>query len=461
MQDLVVIGGGPAGYVGAIRARQLGMKVTLIEKQDIGGTCLNRGCIPTKAYYQNARVLHTLAHLEEYNVRAVDAEFDLPGARERKQRVVNSMVTGVAALLKAYRVATAAGTASILGPNVVEVNNEEINTRRILIASGSIPARPPIPGIDLPGVLTSDEMLEVEEVPRRLVIIGGGVIGLEFACIYRAFGSEVTVLEGLPAILATMDREIIKRMNVFIKKQGISVHTAAMVQEIGPIDGGLQVVWEDKKGANRTEADLVLIAAGRRPFTDGLGLEKLGVQLNRGYIQVNDDYATTIPGIYAVGDVVGRRMLAHVASEEAKVAVERMAGQTSQVNYDAIPACIFSFPEIAAVGLTEEEALSRNIDIKAGRFRFAGNGKAVAMGETDGMIKVLADDRDTILGVHIVGPHASDLILEATAMVGRGMTTEEVAAIIHPHPTLGEALYEAVMDVNSRSVHLMPERKRL
>lgn len=460
MQDLVVIGGGPAGYVGAIRARQLGMKVTLIEKEDLGGTCLNRGCIPTKAYYQNARVLRTLANLDEYNVQAQNIEFDLPGAWERKERIVKSMVTGVASLLKAYRVNTVIGLASIVSPAAVEVNNEIITTKRTLITSGSIPTRPPIPGANLPGVLTSNEMLELKEIPKRLVIIGGGVIGLEFACIYRAFGSQITLLEGLPAILNTVDKEIIKRMNVFVKKQGIDVHTSAMVKEIRQGEDGLEVIWGDKKGTNTAIADLVLIAAGRKPFTDGLGLEKLGVQMNGSYIQVDEDYATSITGLYAAGDVIGKLMLAHVASEEAKAAVERMAGLKSNVNYEAIPACIFSFPEIAAVGLTEEEALKRGLKIKTGRFRFAGNGKAVAMGEIEGMIKVLADEQDTVLGVHIIGPHASDLILEATAMVNRRMKTEEVAAIIHPHPTLGEALYEAVMDVNSQSVHLMPERKR-
>lgn len=456
MQDLVVIGGGPAGYVAAIRARQLGMTVTLIEKQDLGGTCLNRGCIPTKAYFKNAQVLHTLARLEEYNVKATGIEFDLQGACERKKRIVTNMVSGVASLLKAYKVNTIMGTASILNPAAVEVNGETIATRRILIATGSVPARLPLPGADLPGVITSDEMLDLKEIPERLTIIGGGVIGLEFACIYRAFGSEVTVLEGMPAILNTMDKEIVKRMTVFLKKQGIAVNTAAMVKEIRPGNKGLQVIWEDKKGSNSRDADVVLMAAGRKPLTAELGLEQLGVQMNHGYIQVDENYAASIPGIYAAGDVVGKRMLAHVASEEAKAAVERMAGQASQVNYDAVPACIFTFPEIAAVGLTEEEALSRGINIKSGRFRFAGNGKAVTMGETDGMIKVVADNNNTIIGVHIIGPHASDLVLEATAMVSRRMKTEEVAAIIHPHPTLGEALYEAAMDVNAQAVHLAP-----
>ncbi|HBQ87079.1 MAG TPA: dihydrolipoyl dehydrogenase [Syntrophomonas sp.] len=456
MQDLVVIGGGPAGYVAAIRARQLGMTVTLVEKQDLGGTCLNRGCIPTKAFFQNAQVLHTLARLEEYNVKAAGIEFDLQAAGERKQRIVDNIVGGVVSLLKAYRVNVIAGKAVVADPAAVEVNGETISARHILIASGSIPARLLLPGADLPGVITSDEMLDLQEVPQHLTIIGGGVIGLEFACIYRAFGSQVTVLEGMPALLNTIDREIVKRMTVFLKKQGIAVHTGAMVKEICPAEAGLQVIWEDKKGSNSTASDVVLMAAGRKPFTAGLGLEQLGVEMNHGYIQVDENYATNIPGLYAVGDVVGKRMLAHVASEEAKVAVERMTGQPSRVNYEAVPACIFTFPEIAAVGLTEEEAVARGINIKTGRFRFAGNGKAVTMGEIDGMVKVVADDNDTIIGVHILGPHASDLILEATAMVSRGMKTEEVAAIIHPHPTLGEALYEAVMDVNAQAVHLAP-----
>jgi dihydrolipoamide dehydrogenase len=456
MQDLVVIGGGPAGYVAAIRARQLGMTVTLVEKQDLGGTCLNRGCIPTKAFFQNAQVLHTLARLEEYNVKAAGIEFDLQAAGERKQRIVDNIVGGVVSLLKAYRVNVIAGQAVVADPATVEVNGETISARHILIASGSVPARLLLPGADLPGVITSDEMLDLQEVPQHLTIIGGGVIGLEFACIYRAFGSQVTVLEGMPALLNTVDREIVKRMTVFLKKQGIAVHTAATVKEIRPAETGLQVIWEDKKGSNSTAADVVLMAAGRKPFTAGLGLEQLGVEMNHGYIEVDGNYATNIPGLYAVGDVVGKRMLAHVASEEAKVAVERMTGQPSRVNYEAVPACIFTFPEIAAVGLTEEEAVARGINIKTGRFRFAGNGKAVTMGDIDGMVKVVADDNDTIIGVHILGPHASDLILEATAMVSRGMKTEEVAAIIHPHPTLGEALYEAVMDVNAQAVHLAP-----
>jgi dihydrolipoamide dehydrogenase len=456
MQDLVVIGGGPAGYVAAIRARQLGMKVTLIEKQEVGGTCLNRGCIPTKAYFQNAQVLHTLARLDEYNVRTSAIEFDLQGAVERKQRIVNGMVGGVASLLKAHGVQTLAGTAVIRDPATVEVQGETITADRILIATGSVPKRLPLPGSDLPGVLTSDEMLDLTTVPSRLVIIGGGVIGMEFACIYRAFGSAVTVLEGMPAILGSIDKEIGKRMTVFLKKQGIAVNTCAALHEIHQGNQGLQVIWEDKKKVNCTDTDIVLMAAGRAPYTAGLGLEQLGVQMNHGFVQVDENYATNIPGLYAVGDVVGRQMLAHVASEEGKVAVERMAGLDSRVNYEAVPSCIFTFPEIAGVGLTEDEARARGIEIKIGRFRFAGNGKAVTMGETDGMIKVVADAGNNIIGVHIIGPHASDLVLEASVLVSRALKTEEAAAIIHPHPTLGEALYEAIMDVNGGAIHLAP-----
>lgn len=456
MQDLVVIGGGPGGYVAAIRARQLGMTVSLIEKQDLGGTCLNRGCIPTKAYFQNASVLHTLGRLHEYNLRAVGVEFDLKGARERKQQIVNNMVTGIISLLKSHQVETVAGEARIIDANTVQVNGQLLKTARILIASGSVPVRPPINGAELEGVLTSDEMLELEEVPASLVIVGGGVIGLEFACIYNAFGSKVTVIEGAPSILGMIDQEIVKRMTVFLKKQGIQIHTCARVQQITSAGAGLQVAWEDKKGMNTALADRVLLAAGRRPYTAGLGLEKLGLEMQRGYIQVDENYAASIPGIYAIGDVVGKRMLAHVASEEGKAAVERMSGQNGRVDYEAIPACIFTLPEIATVGLSEEEAKEQKLNYRTGKFRFAGNGKAVTMGETDGMVKVIADESDTVRGVHIIGPHASDLILEATLMVGKRMQATALEGIIHPHPTLGEALYEAVMDVNGQAIHLAP-----
>ncbi|HHW39787.1 MAG TPA: dihydrolipoyl dehydrogenase [Syntrophomonadaceae bacterium] len=457
MKDLIVIGGGPGGYVAAIRARQLGMDAALVEKDALGGTCLNRGCIPTKAYFQNATVLQTLARLTEYNTKAENISFDLSGARERKNRIVAKLVSGIRDLLKGYRVEVVKGEASIVEPGRILVAGEEITARRILIATGSEPAVPPIPGVGLPGVITSNELLELDEVPRRLAVIGGGVIGIEFACIFNTFGSSVTVFESMPDLLGAMDREIVRRMGVYLKKQKIEVHTQAGIERIEQQGSTLKVVARGKKGTIECEADIVLLATGRKPFTRGLGLERLGISCDRGFISVDENYETSVPGIYAIGDVIKGPMLAHVASEEGIVAVERMTGLNHRVDYDAIPSCVFSFPEIAAVGLSQEEARSRGIDFKVGKFLFAANGKALAMGETDGMVKVIADANDTIIGVHIIGPHASDLIQEASVIVKNKLKVSDVIGTVHPHPTLGEAFLEAVMDVDKRSIHSLPK----
>ncbi|NLW07473.1 MAG: dihydrolipoyl dehydrogenase [Clostridia bacterium] len=459
MKDLVIIGGGPGGYVAAIRASQLGMDVALIEKDELGGTCLNRGCIPTKAYYQNATVLRILARLGDYNVTAGSINFDMAGARRRKEQIVANLVSGINNLLKGYRVEVIKGEAAIAAPRQVQVNGKEISTRRILIASGSQAAALPIPGVELPGVVTSTELLELDTVPQRLAIIGGGVIGIEFACIFNAFGSKVTVFEFLPNILASIDKEIVRRMGVYLKKQEIEIHTQAGVERIEKNGGALSVVARGKKGTISCEADLVLLATGRKPCTGGLGLEQLGINCEQGFISVDENYETSVPGIYAIGDVIPGPMLAHVASEEGIVAVERMNGLKHSLNYDAIPSCVFSFPEIATVGLSQEEAQARGIDLKVGKFSFAANGKALAMGETDGLVKVIADAQDIIIGVHIIGPHASDLIQEASVIVKNKLKTAEVAGTIHPHPTLGEALLEAVLDVNGKAIHSLPKRR--
>lgn len=460
MRDLVIIGGGPGGYVAAIRASQLGMGVTLVEKDRLGGTCLNRGCIPTKAFFQNAAILKTLARLSEYNVQAENVSFDMAGAGKRKDRIVAALVSGIGELLKGYNVEVIIGEASITAPGRVLVAGEEVAARRILIASGSEPATIPIPGADLPGVVTSNELLAFSSVPQRLVIIGGGIIGVEFAGIFNAFGSKVTILECLPDILNTVDREIVRRMSVYLKKQKIEVHTQTSVERIEKKGSALEITARGKQGNTAFEADTVLLAAGRKPLTRGLGLERLGVTCDKGFIHVDENYETGIPGIYAVGDVIGGTMLAHVASEEGVVAVERMTGLEHRVDYDAVPACIFSFPEIATVGLSEEEARLRGIDFKVGKFLFAANGKALTMGETDGMVKVIADFEDTIIGVHIIGPHASDLIQEASIIVKNKLKVADVISTIHPHPTLGEAFMEAAMDVNARAIHSLPKRQK-
>lgn len=459
MKDLLIIGGGPGGYVAAIRARQLGLEVSLFEQDKLGGTCLNRGCIPTKAYYKNAEVLRTLQHLNDFNIRCMDVRFNLALAKDRKDGIVNKLVEGVEGLLQANGVEVIQGQAEIVDSSTIRANGNEYAGKRILIASGSQAVRPPIPGIDLPGVVTSTELLDLEELPARMVIIGAGVVGLELACIFNAFGSSVTVLEAADHILGLLDSELTKRMNIFLKRQGINIHTSCQIQEIQSKQDHLEVLGQGKKDALQVEADLVLAAAGRRAATQGLHLDELGIDNERGFIKVDENFESSVKGIYAIGDIIGGQMLAHVASEEAVVAVERMHGLDSRVAYHAVPACIFTFPEIATVGMSEEQAKQAGIAYQVGKFQFAANGKAMTLGETDGLVKVMADQEERIIGVHILGPHASDLILEATLMVKNQMKVEEIRGTIHPHPTLGESLAEAILDLKGEALHLLPRRK--
>lgn len=461
MKDLVIIGGGPGGYVAAIRARQLGLDVTLVEKERLGGTCLNWGCIPTKAYYRNASLLHDLAAAGQYNTTVEGIQFDLQGARERKNRIVNNLVSGVEKLVRDNGIQLISGAATLRDRNQVEVGGQVLETRFILLATGSVSTRLPLPGADLPGVLDSTDILDLSEVPPRLAVIGGGVIGLELACIFNTFGSQVTVVENLPAVLNLLDREIVRRMTVYIKKQKIALHTDSRVQAIENSPQGLLVSVQTPKQELKLEVDKVLVSAGRRPNTAGLNLDGIGVERDAsGFIMVNSDFATSVPGIYAIGDVIGGPMLAHVASEEGIAAVENMAGENCQVSYHAVPSTIFTFPEIATVGFSEEECADRGLACRVGKFPFAANGKALTMGETDGMVKVIADNEDTIVGVHIIGPHASDLILEGTLMVKNRMKISQVLGTIHPHPTLGEAIMEAILDVKQQAIHLSPRKGR-
>jgi len=460
MKDLVIIGGGPGGYVAAIRARQLGMTVTLVEKEAVGGTCLNHGCIPTKAYYRNAEIMRDLSHAEEFGISIAGLKFSMQQARERKERIVKTLVSGVEKLLADYGVEVVKGNATLLDRNTVAVSGQEIKSGQILLATGSTSASLPIPGLELDGVVDSTSLLQISEVPPRLAIIGGGVIGLEFACIFNSFGSQVTVIEYLPSILNLLDREISKRMGVFLKRQGITVHSSTAVEKVERNGNELLLTAKGKKGELSIPADLVLVSAGRRPLTAGLNLEMLGIATDdHGFIKVDKNYATTVPGIYAIGDVIGGLMLAHVASEEGITAVEKIAGYSSQIHYNAVPSCIFTFPEIATVGMSEEECASQGIKYRVGKFNFAANGKALTLGETDGLVKVIADEDDVIRGVHIIGPHASDLILEGTMLVKEGVKAPDFVGTIHAHPTLGEVLMEAILDINGQALHLSPRKR--
>jgi dihydrolipoamide dehydrogenase len=460
VKDLVIIGGGPGGYVAAIRARQLGMTVTMVEKDAVGGTCLNHGCIPTKAYYRNAEIMRDLSRVEEFGISVTGLKFSMEQARERKERIVKTLTAGVEKLLADYGVEVVKGQATLRDQNTVAVSGQEFKAARILLATGSTSASLPIPGLELEGVVDSSALLQINEVPSRLAIIGGGVIGLEFACIFNSFGSKVTVVEYLPSVLNQLDREITRRMGVFLRRQGLTVHSATTVEKVEQNGKELLLTANGKKGDIKIPADLVLVAAGRRPLTEGLNLEKLGIVTDEeGFIQVDENFATTVPGIYAIGDVIGGLMLAHVASEEGIVAVEKMAGHSSKLHYNAVPSCIFTFPEIATIGMSEEECISQGLKYRIGKFNFAANGKALTLGETDGLVKVIADEDDVIRGVHIIGPHASDLILEGTILVKEGVKTSDFAGTIHAHPTLGEALLEAILDVNGQALHLSPRKR--
>lgn len=456
MKDIVVIGGGPGGYVAAIRAAQLGMDVMLVERDRLGGTCLNKGCIPTKAYYKNAQLLGEMQRLEEFNLSPVSTDFDMAGAHARMRRISEQLVGGVEKLMEANGIQWRAGEGVLTDAHHVQIGEESIETKRVLLAMGSEPAWPPIEGLHLPGVVDSTGLLALTAAPKRLVVIGGGVIGMEFACIFRRFGAEVTVVEALPHILAGVDSDLIKRFAVMAKKQGITIRTDHRVQRIRRDEHGLCVEVTGKKGEQTLQADCVLVSVGRKPCHGGMDLQALGIACQHGAIVVDENYQTTLQDVYAIGDVIGGVMLAHVASEEGRVAVERMAGHTTEVA--AVPSCIFTFPEIACVGLDEQAAKENHCLGATGRFLFGANGKALTLGEAEGMVKVIAAPDHRIIGVHIMGPHASDLILLATQWVQNGTTLEQAAEMVFPHPTLGETLHEAVLDALGRAVHAVSRK---
>ena len=459
-KDLIVIGGGPGGYVAAIRAAQLGREVTLIEKDAVGGTCLNRGCIPTKALFRSAEVLDEMRRAAEFGLAPVEPAVDLDAVRARTGKTVDTLVGGVGALLKGNKVEVIKGTACFAGPDALEVNGETLTFKQVIIASGSKPSVPPIPGIDLPGVMDSTEALQLDEIPKKLLVIGGGVIGIEMAGIYQAFGSEVTVIEFMPGILPMVDEEVARQCAKLLKKRGIDIHTSAKVLRLEKSGEGFNVFVEENGAETAYACDKVLAAVGRRAETEGLGLEKAGVTVEKKGIVVDENYETNVKGIFAIGDVTGRILLAHAASEEGKVCVERMAGRNVKANYDLVPNCVFTFPEIASVGRTEQELKKDGCDYKIGRFAFRGNGKALSLGETEGFVKILADSKsDAVLGVHIIGPHASDLIHTALIAMHAELTVDELSSAIYAHPTLAEAIDEAALAVHGEAIHAAPRRK--
>lgn len=467
-RSIAVIGAGPGGYEAAIRGAQLGANIYLIEDREVGGTCLNRGCIPTKTYFRNAEIMDSLKRSEEFGITVESYKLDGKALKERKERVVNQLVKGIEQLISSYsNIEFIRGKGRLKDEKTVIVDlkdgsSRELKVDNIVIATGSKATMTETKGVDLEGVITSDDLLELEEIPETLIVIGGGVIGLEFASIYQELGSHVVLLAS--RILKDIDREISKRLPMFFKKRGMEVYTDIRAKEILKEGDKLKVIARYKKNDKEIEVtgDKVLIASGRGPVTEELNLDEVGIEYDSKGIKVDENFETTIRGIYAIGDVndVGIQ-LAHVASNQGIYVMERIMGLNPDINFDVIPNCVFSFPEVAYVGLTEEKIKEKGIDYKSSKFLFAANGKALSLGETDGFVKVFASKEDNkVIGVTIVGPHANDLIHEGALAIANGLDIDSIARTIHAHPTLSEAFMEAVHDIEDKSIHIAPKMKR-
>ncbi len=462
MFDVVVIGSGPGGYVAAIKGAQLGGKVALVEGHKIGGCCLNVGCIPTKALVHAAHTYINAQHSERFGVKQQGVELDLTGVMAHKERTVNQLVGGVDMLLKGNGVTVYRGWAQVPAPGKVEVtmpdgSKETLETKSIILATGSSPQLPPVSEESLSHTISSDEALCLDKVPERLLVIGGGVLGVEFACIWNAFGAKVEMVKRSPLILPPVDEEISRRLMPIFKKKGINVNSGIYIKEIRD-EGGEKVLIADTKdgGTKEFRADLVLVAMGRVPSFGGIDLQSLGIAHDKRGIKTDDRMETNVPGIYAIGDVVGKTFLAPVASVEGIVAMENIFGHPKTMDYSVVPSCVFSIPECASVGLKESQAKEQGFNVKVSKFPFSANGRALSIGETDGLVKVVGDaDTGKILGMHILGAHADDLIHEGALAMKAGLTAREVAEMIHAHPTLPEAVLEALHGVQDKPLHLL------
>ncbi|UCD53946.1 MAG: dihydrolipoyl dehydrogenase [Dehalococcoidia bacterium] len=459
-KDIVIIGGGPAGYVAAIHAAHLGAKVALVEKDKLGGTCLNRGCIPTKALVRSVEVLIEARRASDFGIDVGNVAIDFPKIMARKSNVVHKLVSGVEQLMKTNKISVHRGNGHILSPHLIKVNNEEIATKKLIIATGSESALLPIPGLELPRVLTTDDILELKELPESLVVIGGSHVGIEFATLFNALGTKVTIVKRRPLRLEPVDEEIGRRFAQTLPKQGIEVKIGAAVKAIKREGAALKVVWDTSDGEQGVEGQMVLMATGRQPYTEGLGLSELGIKMDGQAIAANEHLKTSVDDVYAVGDVIGKRMLAHVASYEGEIAVENALGHRRQADYHAVPYCIFTHPEIASVGITEAEAKDSGIPYKVSKFPFLACGRAVAMDETMGIVKMICNaETGKVLSMHIMGPHASELIAEGTLAIQMGATARDIASTLHAHPTLSEAILETAMGQLDGSIHFQKEKK--
>ncbi len=451
--DLAILGGGPGGYVAALRASQLGLSVALIDAGGIGGTCLQRGCIPTKALLASADVFYKAQNGESFGVFAENVRFDMAKAIERKRSVVTELVTGIEKVLGRRKVEIIRGRGCLVAKDTIEVTDcdEPVKADKIIIATGSEPANIPVFEVDGDVVITSDHALDMESLPESMLIVGGGVIGCEFATFYSLVGVKVTVVEALDRLLLNADKVLAKQATAGLKKRGVTVKTKTKITQLSAQDGKAVAVLEN---GETIEADKALVSVGRKACTNGIGLEELGIETDRGLIKVDEQMRTNVDGIFAIGDATGGWWLAHVASSQGLVAAEVAAGHEAKFESDVIPAVTFVKPELAQVGLTEAQCKEQGLNFRTGRFMLGANGKALAQGEGQGTVKLLVeDDTAKVLGCHILGPHASDLIAEVAVAMRNGVSAEGICATIHAHPTLAEVIHEAAEAALGRPLH--------
>lgn len=460
--DLIVIGSGPGGYVCAIRAAQLGMKTAIVEKdKTLGGTCLNVGCIPSKALLESSEYVHIAQHdLAKHGIGLTSIELDLGKMLERKDKIVKDLTGGVSFLMKKHKIETLKGFGKILKPGLVEVTGEDnqknqYQTKNIVCATGSVPSELPFLKYDEKKVVSSTGALALQKVPKHLIVIGGGVIGLELGSVWHRLGAEVTVLEYADKICPTMDQQMINVLKKSLEKGGMKFVTKAKVTAAENRGNDVELSYEDMNdnSTKKISGDVVLVSTGRKPFSTGLGLEELKVEKDKmGRVLVNDHFKTNVDGIYAIGDLIPGPMLAHKAEDEGVAVAEILAGQAGHVNYSTVPSVVYTFPEIASVGVTEEEAKASGKAYNIGTFPFIANGRAKALGTTDGMVKIIADaTTDRIIGGHIVGPRASELLGEIVVTMEFGGSSEDLARSFHAHPTLNECVREAALAVTKRA----------
>jgi dihydrolipoamide dehydrogenase len=461
--DVTIIGAGPGGYVAAVRGAQLGLKVALVEKDKrLGGTCGLRGCIPTKQLLMSAHVYEQTQHAAEFGVQASEVRLAFADVQKRKEKVVLKNAKGVEYLMKKNKVTTFNGVARLALPGKVEVTGADgarqtIQTKNIIIATGSVVR--PIPGFETDGerVVNSDHILELKEVPKSLIVLGSGAVGVEFASVYSRFGAETTLVELMPRLMPLEDEEVSKELEKSFRKRGIKSLTGTKLEKVEKTDAGVKVTGKDAKGGDVTlEAAMLLVAVGRMPYLEGLGIEGTQIKVERGAIQVDEFCRTGEPGVYAIGDVIPTPWLAHLASKEGILAVEQIAGHEARpVNLRQVPSCTYCDPEVASVGLTEAKAREEGYDVKVAKFPFSASGKARILGEEEGFVKIVADKRyDELLGVHIIGPHATEIIHEAIVAMHLESTAEELGRTIHAHPTVSESVMEAAEGIHDLTIHI-------